>query len=198
MLHVRCWLQEDFASNPKLVDTMFVDRARQFKERLQWDVSVDERGWEVDQYDAAGPLYVMAEGPDGQHLGSGRFMSCRTPTMTEEFFDHLLPPEWHALRHRTFETTRFCISTNVDLKTARNSARLVMAGGISCCVASGVNDIVGVFDRSLARVYRKIGWAPRVIGESRDLALGHWTADPRVLKEFSDVLPAFKVDISIG
>jgi acyl homoserine lactone synthase len=66
---------------PKLRDSMFRDRADQFSERLGWEVSVDENGFEKDQYDALNPLYVIWEMPDGSHGGSMRFLPTtrRTP-----------------------------------------------------------------------------------------------------------------------
>ena len=39
---------EELFQYPKLRDTMFRDRARQFHERLGWDVTVDDRGEERD------------------------------------------------------------------------------------------------------------------------------------------------------
>ena len=44
---------------PELQSSMFRDRAAQFRDRLGWEVTVDERGWERDQYDALDPLYVI-------------------------------------------------------------------------------------------------------------------------------------------
>jgi acyl homoserine lactone synthase len=33
-----------------LAESMFRDRAAQFRDRLKWDVTVDARGWERDEY----------------------------------------------------------------------------------------------------------------------------------------------------
>ena len=52
---------------PTLKETMFKDRAEQFKSRLGWEVNVDENGYEIDEYDAMNPLYVIFEMPDGSH-----------------------------------------------------------------------------------------------------------------------------------
>lgn len=50
---------EGLSAFPRLRDSMFEDRARQFRDRLNWSVSVDERGWERDEYDSLCPLYVI-------------------------------------------------------------------------------------------------------------------------------------------
>ena len=51
----------------KLQDTMHRDRAIQFRDRLKWDVNVDENGWERDEYDDLNPLYVIWENERGEH-----------------------------------------------------------------------------------------------------------------------------------
>lgn len=59
---------------PRLRDTMFRDRAEQFKKRLGWAVSVNEAGEERDEYDDMNPLYVIWEDAHGDH--GGRCGSC--------------------------------------------------------------------------------------------------------------------------
>lgn len=49
----------DLNDHPKLARTMFRDRADQFKFRLGWNVSVDDVGFERDEYDELNPLYVI-------------------------------------------------------------------------------------------------------------------------------------------
>jgi len=44
---------------PALKDSMFRDRAGQFKTRLNWDVKVDHNGYERDEYDDLNPMYVI-------------------------------------------------------------------------------------------------------------------------------------------
>ena len=43
---------DQLSDHPLLRDTMFRDRAAQFKTRLKWQVDVDENGFERDEYDA--------------------------------------------------------------------------------------------------------------------------------------------------
>ena len=46
---------DELADNPTLHESMFKDRAHQFRERLDWDVEVDQFGFERDEYDLANP-----------------------------------------------------------------------------------------------------------------------------------------------
>ena len=71
---------------PLLADSMFRDRAAQFKDRLDWEVTVDENGWEVDQYDRLNPLYIVWENAEGRHGGSVRIMPTVGRIMTNEHF----------------------------------------------------------------------------------------------------------------
>ncbi len=75
---------------PKLRDTMFRDRADQFKARLGWDVTIDENGYERDAYDDLNPLYVIWEQADGTHGGSMRFLPTTGRTMVNEHFTDIL------------------------------------------------------------------------------------------------------------
>jgi N-acyl-L-homoserine lactone synthetase len=52
---------DQLKNHPRLADEMFTHRADQFRTRLGWDVNVDTRGHERDEYDALNPLYVIWE-----------------------------------------------------------------------------------------------------------------------------------------
>lgn len=161
---------------PTLRDTMFRDRAAQFKSRLKWDVTVDATGYEIDQYDAMNPLYVIWEMEDGTHGGSMRVMPTVGDTMVNDFFTHLAggvriesPLIW--------ECTRFCISPRFDEHAAR-IAGCLLGAGCELGLQFGLTDSVGVFDARMVRIYRRIGWEPTVLGADgtgRDkIAVGLW------------------------
>ncbi|MEO8531083.1 MAG: acyl-homoserine-lactone synthase, partial [Deltaproteobacteria bacterium] len=80
---------DQLAAEPLLADTMFKDRARQFRNRLNWNVTVNDQGWEQDNYDALNPLYVIWQNPDGTHGGSLRFLPTTGRTMVNEHFSDL-------------------------------------------------------------------------------------------------------------
>ncbi|MGB7316780.1 MAG: acyl-homoserine-lactone synthase [Planktotalea sp.] len=157
-----------------LEESMFLDRADQFKTRLGWDVSVDERGYERDEYDALNPLYVLYQKPDGTHGGSMRLLPSTGRTMVNEHFADILgggevrsPLIW--------ECTRFCLSRTAEARTA---AALMLAGG-EVMENFGVKHFVGVFDARMVRIYRMIGASPEVLGSvgaGRDkISVGLWS-----------------------
>ena len=167
---------EELNRFPKLRDTMFCDRAAQFRARLGWAVDVDIKGQERDAYDAKNPLYVIWENADGSHGGSMRFLPTTGETMVNDHFTHLTdgveirsPLIW--------ECTRFCVNTQA---APRVSAAL-MLGGLEVGLAFYLSDAVGVFDARMVRIYRRLGWEPTVLGTSgagRDaVSVGLWAYD---------------------
>lgn len=164
-------------AHPKLSHTMFCDRATQFKERLKWDVQVDENGEERDQYDSLDPLYVIWEMPDGTHGGSMRFLPTTGRTMVNEHFLHLLdgtPVESPLI----WECTRFCLSATAN---SRIASALMLAGS-ALMKGHGVEHFVAVFDAPMQRVYRMVGSSPQVLGSAGEgrtkTSVGLWTHTP--------------------
>ena len=166
----------ELKSYPKLLRTMHQDRAWQFKDRLGWDVSVDEDGWEADEYDALNPLYVIWELPDGSHGGSMRLLPTTGQTMVNDHFVHLTD----GVRIQSpfiWECTRFCLGQNATPQTA---AALMLAGG-EILQGFGLMSYVGVFDARMVRIYSRIGSSPEVLGSEgtgRDkISVGLWHFD---------------------
>lgn len=158
---------------PKLRDTMFADRAAQFRDRLAWEVEVDAAGHERDSYDAMNPLYVIWQQACGRHGGSMRFLPTTGETMVNDHFTHLTGGV--EIRHPLiWECTRFCLAGGADPQV---SAAL-MLGGLEVGLGNHLTDAVGVFDARMMRVYRRLGWQPTLLGAAgrgRDaVSVGLW------------------------
>ena len=166
----------DLSDHPRLADTMFRDRATQFRDRLGWEVTVDPNGWERDEYDGLDPLYVIWETPSGRHGGSMRFLPTTGQTMIN---DHFLGLTDGAAIQSPFiwECTRFCLAPEAGGRIAG----ALMAGGGELMRAFDVTHFVGVFDQRMKRIYRMIGSAPDILdeaGSGRDrIAVGLWEYD---------------------
>lgn len=163
----------DLHTFPKLARTMFLDRADQFKTRLGWAVTVDDKGFERDEYDTENPLYVIWENADGSHGGSMRLLPTIGRTMVNDHFIHLTdgvriesPLIW--------ECTRFCLSRTA---TPGVAAALMLAGG-EVMQEFGVEHYVGVFDARMVRIYKRIGSSPEILGQEGEgrsmIAVGLW------------------------
>ncbi len=158
---------------PALAEGMFRDRADQFKTRLGWDVKVNERGEERDQYDDLNPLYVIWEEADGSHGGSMRILPTTGPVMVNDVFGRLTggspissPLIW--------EVTRFCLSRTASAHTA---GAIMLSGG-EVMEGIGLTHIAGVFDARMIRIYRMIGPSPVVLGSEgkgrNQISVGLW------------------------
>ena len=164
----------ELAGRPRLRSSMFTHRAAQFRARLCWDVAVSAEGHEHDQYDVTDARYVIWERPDGTHGGSMRFLPTTGPTMIDDHFRSLT--DGVAIRSPwIWECTRFCVAPDA----ASRIAPIVLLGGLDLGLRHGLSHAVGVFCAPMLRVYRRLGWAPAVLGiqgQGRDaISVGIWT-----------------------
>ena len=56
---------DDLFDSPQLANQMFQDRRQQFHDDYGWDLSVDDLGREIDEYDLMNPLYVILRDNNG-------------------------------------------------------------------------------------------------------------------------------------
>lgn len=160
---------------PRLSDEMFRHRADQFATRLGWDVTVDDRGHERDDYDDLNPLYVIWETPQGRHGGSMRFLPTVGRTMVNEHFGHLTTGEIRS--PLIWECTRFCMAPG---EGAHVAAALMLGGG-EIMQGFNVTHFVGVFDARMVRIYSRVGASPEVLGSDGEgrarISVGLWSFD---------------------
>jgi len=166
------------AEFPKLRASMFRDRACQFHDRLGWAVTVDDQGFECDDYDELNPLYVIWENRDGTHGGSMRFLPMSGQTMVRDHFGDLMGGR-DIRSPQIWECTRFCIAKGAGAHVA---AGLMLAGGeLMRCF--DLTHLLGVFDARMIRIYKMIGASPQVLGSSgagRDaISVGLWAYQAR-------------------
>lgn len=170
---------DDLHRFPKLEQSMFLDRATQFHDRLGWEVTLRPDGTERDEYDHMNPLYVIWEDEFGRHGGSMRFLPTTGDTMVNDHFVHL--SDGVEIRSPfIWECTRFCLAPTASAKV---SAAL-MLGGMELGLANHLSHSVGVFDARMVRVYARLGWGPTILGtsgEGRDaISVGLWAFEPEI------------------
>ena len=170
---IRFLYADQLVRDPVLAESMFRDRAAQFKHRLDWEVNVDENGWEMDQYDALNPLYAIWQDRDGRHGGSLRILPTVGRTMTAEHFLHLTDGVRIA-SPLIWECTRFCLAPDAPVGVA---AALLVAG-VELGLRFGLEQALGVIYAKTLPIYRRIGSSPDVIGMTGEgterIAVGLW------------------------
>jgi acyl homoserine lactone synthase len=181
---------------------MFTHRADQFRTRLGWDVSVDARGHERDEYDNLNPLYVIWETAEGGHGGSTRFLPTTGPAMVNDHFGHLIDAPIRS--PLIWECTRFCMAPG----QGPNVAAALMLGGSELMMGFGIRHFVGVFDARMVRIYKRVGSSPEVLGSTGEgrtrISVGLWAFDGKAQKRVAvraGILPARSrswFDLSFG
>lgn len=171
----------------ELFDQMFKSRALVFHERLRWKVTVKD-GWETDRYDDEDPVYLASLDESGQHQGSLRLLPTTGPTMLQNEFADFFTESVDVSAPTIWECTRFCIPPQLrkDSRkaTSETSAELLI-GLCELCLLSGIEFVVGVYDASMPRIYRRIGWNPELLARSRpeigNISVGLWEATSSAL-----------------
>jgi acyl homoserine lactone synthase len=154
-----------------LMDDMFRLRARVFHDRLGWDLQVAD-GKERDTYDDEGPVYLIyADDETREVKGSMRLLPTTGPTVLADFFSDTLPDAVHLSAPTIWECTRFCVDDRILSRGNREelfftSAVLVAALG-EVAIKAGIESILGNFDATMLRLYRRIGCDVDVLGSTQ-------------------------------
>lgn len=162
---------------------MFAARAAVFRDRLHWEVDV-EGGLEIDRYDRdEDPVYLLdCEGDEV--FGSLRVLPTTGNTMLRDAFAGMFDEPVDFQSPTAWECTRFCIHPNAERIFQKTSRDLVI-GICELALREGIDQIVGLYDERMTRVYRKIGWSPAELTRSRrpeeTLIVGIWDVSEAAL-----------------
>jgi len=149
------------------LDQMFQQRARVFKGRLGWDVTIDNNR-ERDQYDDLDPTYMLYYSPDGVLRGSVRFLPMTGTNMLRDTFPQLLGGAVCPNSSIYFESSRFAVETQGDHKINRVLSRgcgELFLGGIEYGLAHGKKELITVTDVFIERLFKMAGWSSERIGD---------------------------------
>ncbi len=104
-----------------LNNSVFVDRGRQFVDRMKWDLCVTPQGYEIDEYDDDDSTYLMVH-RFGRHMGSCRVRPTTSNTMITDHFLQYFPDACDFLRmqkRRIYELTRFCRAQDISVEESK-------------------------------------------------------------------------------
>lgn len=169
-------------------DQMFRARAAIFKDRLGWEVDVED-GLEIDRYDRCDDtVYLVASDADGHLTGSLRLLPTTGDTMLRHEFSDFFDEPVDVESPTAWECTRFCVHPprrGMRAEAMRTVSSDLLIGLCELCLNSGIEHIVGLYDERMNRIYQRIGWTPDPLAESRShrghLIVGLWEATPRAL-----------------
>ena len=162
-------------SNRLLVEDMYRQRARVFKDRLGWDVEVHD-GMEIDLFDDINPLYLISvDDATGRLRGSLRLLPTTGPNMLRDVFSELLPDGLVVESATIWESSRFSMDPEAAVPLPNRPISYVtgelLAGLVETGLAAGLTEIVSVFDARMVRVLRMAGYPAELISPPRRIGV---------------------------
>ena len=153
----------------KLLEKMFRQRARFFHDRLKWDVQVVD-GQERDRYDDQSPVYIIyTDDLRSEVKGSLRLLPTTGPTLAADVFSDTLPDAVHLSAPTIWECSRFCLDETVlagGIEAIVFTSRVLIAALGDVAMRAGIESIIGNFDASKLRLYRRIGCEVEIVGST--------------------------------
>jgi acyl homoserine lactone synthase len=188
--------QNNLPSHTGLVDLMHRLRARVFGEKLKWDVTIDA-GRERDRYDDLAPVYLIDTDREMSEVrGSLRLLPTTGPTVLGDFFADTMPDAAWLSAPTIWECTRFCVDEQIVGKSRREqmvASGALIAGLGEVAMRSGIESILGNFDASMLRLYRRIGCEVEVLGATHrygePVYLGLFPVSGPILEQVKSRLP---------
>jgi N-acyl-L-homoserine lactone synthetase len=145
-------------------------RYRVFEETLQWGLPC-ERGLELDQFDHADTLYLVASDDEGDVVGVARLLPTTSPYLLGEVFPQLLDGKAAPASDEVWELSRFAAvdfaaspSPGLPRQFSSGTAVQLLRAAFRAAAARGVKRLVTVSPIGVERLLRKEHIQARRIG----------------------------------
>lgn len=152
---------------PREIAQMHEIRKRTFHDRLNWQVKT-LRSWEIDEFDALDPLYLISIGPDGAVRGSLRLLPTTGPNMLADVFPELLPDGTRIESATIWESSRFSVDQEAAAERSENllnrTTGELLVGIVEVGLLAGLTEVVSVYDAMFARILKRADCAAELIG----------------------------------
>jgi acyl homoserine lactone synthase len=162
--------RREFGENFDLVAGMHRLRARVFKGRLDWDVTVTG-DMEIDSFDAEEATYLLIVTETREVVGHVRFLPTLGPNMLADIFPFLIDRGAPPCSPTIIEGSRFCVDTERTEILAPNGLRqatfMLFAAMLEWALKNGQRSIAVVTDTRMERVLRRAGWSLHRLGTPR-------------------------------
>lgn len=185
-------------------DAMFRARAAVFHDRLGWAVTVKD-GWETDRYDRhEDPVYVVTADAGHRLTGSLRVLPTTGETMLRNEFASFFDEPVDVESSTVWECTRFCVHpcTGPDARHGKRVSTELLIGLCRLCLSSGVEQVIGLYDQAMTRVYDRIGWSPVPLARSRPeigkLVVGIWDVSAEALEVMARRVALYERNVDPG
>ena len=158
------------ASRP-LLQSMFADRKRLFVDLFGWEVPVVDGQYEIDQFDNAHTVYLIAAEDDGTHAASIRLFPTVQPHMLGTLFPHLCPLGVPA-DAQTWESSRLCLPQRHGAARRRELRNKLFAAMVDVAIERGIERYTGVIPAAFRTEVLAMGWRAEPLGPAVRIAGG--------------------------
>ena len=165
---IRIVTKDNAERNVSILYQMHRIRKAVFKERLGWDVTV--RGeFEIDEYDALGPSYLLSVDGHGTLNGCVRLLPTTGPNMLRDIFPSFVTKAVVPRGEQVWEASRFAVSGSATPAEAGLSQTTydLLIGVLRFGLSSGISTIACVVDVRMERILRRAGWHLERLGPAR-------------------------------
>ena len=145
------------------LETMFEDRKAQFVDFFDWDVPVVDGRFEIDQFDTAQAVYIIAMDETGAHEASLRMLPSAQPHLLDTLFPHLCPGGV-PVGATTWESTRLCLPSRHGAARRRELRNALITAMVDFALARGITRITGVIPDGFRREVLAMGWRAEPLG----------------------------------
>lgn len=153
------------------LETMFADRKAQFVDFFDWDVPVVDGRLEIDQFDTADAVYIVAVDESGRHEASLRMLPSWRPHLLGEIFPHLCVAGV-PVGTTTWESTRLCLPSRHGAARRRELRSALISAMADFALARGIGHITGVIPEGFRREVLAMGWRAEPLGPAVRIAGG--------------------------
>jgi len=145
------------------LETMFVDRKTQFVDFFDWQVPVIDGRFEIDQFDTADAVYLVAIDDSGRHEASLRMLPSWLPHLLGDIFPHICVGGVPA-GSTTWESTRLCLPSRHGAARRRELRNALISAMADFALTRGIEHITGVIPESFRREVLAMGWRAEPLG----------------------------------
>jgi N-acyl-L-homoserine lactone synthetase len=145
------------------LETMFADRKAQFVDFFDWDVPVVDGRFEIDQFDTADAVYLVAIDASGRHEASLRMLPSWRPHLLGDIFPHLCV-SGVPVGPTTWESTRLCLPGRHGAARRRELRNDLISAMADFALARAIEHITGVIPEAFRREVLAMGWRAEPLG----------------------------------
>lgn len=156
------------ADFPREIAQMHEIRKRTFHDRLHWRVTT-LRDWDIDEFDALNPLYLLSVDDNNNVRGSLRLLPTTGPNMLADVFPELLDDGMRIESATVWESSRFSVEQEAASERSDNllnrTTGELLTGIVEVGLLAGLTEVVSIYDAMFARILRRANCAAELIGK---------------------------------